>query len=266
MNDQIRAFCAQQKEWLQAELVAGQRQTTDDDDDQRATRVLSGLELASVSVGLYGRTVLELCSSNTTTATRLPAHKLTPGDEVELRSAATGSMTATTTTGVVSVVTDTSISIALGKGDLGQPPSNKKTENKKNKRNHSDSNTTTDDDDEQPYGPPPYTLVPTASVEVHRKMVAALDTLAQKGVDHPIAGPIVRALFEAVEDHHAVSLQPRISDAIDTGSATTTYMEHLDDSQREAIDFCLSSTSTTSAQPNSPSDTRLVSLIHGPPG
>ena len=59
---------------------------------------------------------------------------------------------------------------------------------------NTNSNDATDENDQhdgQLLGPPPYTLVPTSSIEVHKKLVAALDELQKHGVDHPHAGHVV---------------------------------------------------------------------------
>eukprot|EP00977_Amphora_coffeiformis_P006232 scaffold1341_cov178-Amphora_coffeaeformis.AAC.9 len=254
--DQIQAFCQQQKEWLEAELLVSeatsQQEATTTSEESRS-RVLTRLAISQVSVGLYGRTVIELAATTTATGDgvpRLPAHRFTSGDEVELRSAGNKKVTQ----GVISQVTDTSLAFAISNsGDNGNKKGTKA--NPKKKSGKQDSQDDEVDDSENPYGEPPFTLVPSSSVEVHRKMVVALNTLAHDGAGHAVAGPVVQALFDPF------SLQQQSHNNTAESSypeSTETFRQrlsnpHLDDSQVEAIQFAL--------QPH-----RVVSLIHGPPG
>lgn len=249
--DQISAFVNQQKEWLEAELHSSRQERAANGNNNGAeegrSRVLTGLEIAQVSVGLYGRTVIEVGVAATTGKSekaRLPAHRFTTGDEVELR--ASGGQGSTnkvrTTQGVVSLVTDACLAFAISGT----------TRDKKKKNNNRKNQDEDEDDQEQPYGEPPFTLVPSSSVEVHRKMVSALSTLAQQGAEHPQAGSVVRALFDPSSQQRSTTAPPIYAESLASFRARLCN-PNLDDSQVEAIQFAL--------QPH-----RVVSLIHGPPG
>ena len=260
----IREFVAEQKELLELELqsetdggeATSSTTTEQHNEEQRASHILSHLYASEVSVGLYGRTVVELSLWNSTnggssgsaggeaaaennhgSSDRLPAHRFTVGDEVEVRSKQRSSKRKFPG-GVISVVTDSSISIALF------PQRNEKSSKKKSQAS-SDAEEGEDDEDDL-VGPPPLSLVPKSSIEVHRKLVHALDILGSKGVDHPVAGHVVDAMFRVPHNLPSPS-----------ASASTTTEEpfnaRLDASQLEAISFALQSD-------------RPVSLIHGPPG
>jgi ATP-dependent RNA/DNA helicase IGHMBP2 len=233
MDGEIRSFVDQQKEWLAAELQASRDPT-----EEGRTQVLAHLQL-EVTVGLYGRTVLELGLSDL--HERLPAHRFTVGSEVEVRGSSQKKGQAVQ--GVVSCVTDTRIAVAVS-ATTGK-------QSKKQKKNQAEQD---DDDDDQdnPYGEAPFSLVPRSSVEVNRKLVAALTDLAQQGSAHAVAGGVVRALFTATQTTSAVSTPPSTSQETQTFRHQRLH-HNLDDSQVAAIQFCLS-------------PRHLVSLIHGPPG
>jgi ATP-dependent RNA/DNA helicase IGHMBP2 len=151
----------------------------------------------------------------------LPSHRFTTGDEVEIRAKTDKQ----SPSGVVSEVTDTSISIALF-------PS----------RNH---NQRMEEGDDEVLGPPPLSLLPKSSVEVHRKIGRALNDLETNGTNHPVSGAVIRALFEAPSPDHN-----------DNGIAAPVIRplnDQLDDSQLAAVAFCHT-------------NHRPVALIHGPPG
>mgnify|MGYP006386065841 CR=1 FL=1 len=202
MESVIRDFCRQQREWLDAELQS--------EGDGDRMNVLRQLQADEVSVGLYGRTVVRLtCITN---EGLLPAHQFTTGDEVEIRDKSDGYRPA----GVISEVTESSLSVAIF-------PSKR------------------EGDDDEAFDNPPFSLIPKSSIEVHRKLLAGLDELEAKGTDHPVAGKVVRALFEPVEGLPLPAEQAPLQ----------SFNTNLDSSQREAISFSLSS--------NLP-----ISLIHGP--
>lgn len=232
--DQIQAFCNQQKEWLEAELVSSRQETASSSTEEGRSRVLSGLNIAQVSVGLYGRTVVEVGVKDGGANDRLPAHRFTSGDEVELRG--NNGKANSSTQGVVSLVTETSLALAVSGSSKGKKKDKKKEANDDQ------------DDPDEPFGEPPFTLVPSSSVEVHRKMVAALSTLSQQGAQHPLAGAVVQALFEPKEMSSSL-----VSDESTEAFRKQLSNPNLDNSQIEAIQFAL--------QPE-----RVVSLIHGPPG
>ena len=149
MDGIIRAFVAQQREWLEVELHAEQEETATAASSRHGDSsslslqkqdVLHQLQVDSVTVGLYGRTVVRFtptttdASATTVTATKprkesagslslLPSHRFTTGDEVEIRTKQSKKNSSNNSpAGVVSAVTEDSISVALfpskRKGDL----------------------------------------------------------------------------------------------------------------------------------------------------
>jgi hypothetical protein len=99
--------------------------------------------------------------------------------------------------------------------------------------------------DDEVLGPPPLSLLPKSSVEVHRKIGRALNDLETNGTNHPVSGAVIRALFEAPSPDHN-----------DNGIAAPVIRplnDQLDDSQLAAVAFCHT-------------NHRPVALIHGPPG
>lgn len=249
----IRQFVAEQKELLDLELQSEQEQqvggltTTGTqqagNDEQRASHILGNLDASGVSVGLYGRTVVELTvwssnessskspssSSEQGSSALLSAHRFTVGDEVEIRSKQSSSGKKGYPGGVISAVSDTSVSVALFSST---------------KRGGGKSQQQEEQDDEDGVGEPPLSLLPKSSVEVHRKLIAALDRLEKHGIDHPIAGRVVEALFQADPSRDPTGNKPQ---------QNTPFNANLDESQRDAISFALQ-------------DDRRISLIHGPPG
>lgn len=237
MNHNISSFCEEQRQLLQLELQSESLGETsnsklNDSNDAPRSHVLHGLAVDHVSVGLYGRTVVTLHKSN---FSLLPAHRFTTGDEAEIRS----SNSKAGSVGVVSQVTDESIAVALFGGSIHK--SSKKNEKGKGKKQEDDK----DNDDNVLQGSPPFSLLPKSSIEVHHKLVTALNDLGKHGVDHPVAGTVIRSLFDASSNSSAeVSTRAHLPDE----------PTNLDASQREAISFALGG-------PNRP-----VALIHGPPG
>ena len=123
-------------------------------------------------------------------------------------------------------MTDTTLAFAVSSSRRGS----------KDKTNKKQSNEDDEDDDEQPYGEPPFTLIPSSSVEVHRKMVAALETLAAQQHDN-VAGQVVQALFDAQKQQSTAACN-------NNKQALTDFRQrlsnpNLDDSQVEAIQFAL---------------------------
>jgi ATP-dependent RNA/DNA helicase IGHMBP2 len=235
----IRQFVAEQRELLDLELQSEQEQEvglTQQGNDERASHILGNLDASGVSVGLYGRTVVELTAwsgesskaPSSSEGVLLSAHRFTVGDEVEIRSKQSAGKKRYPG-GVISAVSDTSVSVALFSS---------------NKRGGKSQQQQEGEDDEDGVGEPPLSLLPKSSVEVHRKLVAALERLERHGIDHPIAGRVVEALFQADPSRDPTGNKPRHN---------TPFNTNLDDSQLEAISFALQ-------------DDRRISLIHGPPG
>ena len=234
----VRDFVSSQRELLDLELKAEEeeeksiassvRNASKDgtsDDDERPSHVLCKLEASEISVGLYGRTMVTLIVLDGKGEALLPAHKFSVGDEVEIHSKQKSS-NSDDVGGVISTVTETSITIAL----FG-----KRT---------ADSGDKNDEDEEDNFlGAPPLAVIAKSSVEVHRKLINALDQLQTYGTDHPVAGSVVRALFGKSKSFPECKLIP-----------IETFNNDLDASQIEAISFALNSRE------------RPISLIHGPPG
>jgi hypothetical protein len=134
---------------------------------------------------------------------------------------------------VISAVCDSYISVALfQKSDKG-------------KKKSSDSKGEDDEGEDDGLSVPPLSVVPKSSVEVHRKMLQALETLERKGTDHPIAGRIVHAMFHADPTNDP---PPALK-----APMRQPFNSNLDESQLNAISFALQ-------------DDRRIALIHGPPG
>jgi superfamily I DNA and/or RNA helicase len=228
----IHNFVAEQRELLAAELkaeeeseqeiassLAKKKSTQSGDDDERASHVVGHLDVSLVSVGLFGRTVVTLATLNDPDRL-LPPHRLTTGDEVRIISKSDSSCVG----GVISVIDDTSISVAL----FGKHQETKDVEE--------------DEGETIVGGPPPFTVVPKTSVDVHNKMVRALEELARYGTGHPLAGRVIQAAFSP-PDSINITCFPEFE----------PFNSKLDESQLEAISFSLS-------------DNLAIGLIHGPPG
>ena len=278
---------AKQKELLQAELrseqgeeseVAGtghQRQKDSSSSEERPQNVLRGLRVESVTVGLYGRTVVHLESGSLVSGTHsssadvsdvlgdskepsagaptarsstgtggclLPSHRLTVGDEVEIlgRNGSSSSGRKRNGGGVICALDDATISIAL----FGQKRASTTT-------NGADASDDSGDDFGLGIGSPPFTVVPKSSAAVHRKMIDALDELSKAGADHDQAGAIIGAVFGGVDGDTRTTSTGQANPGSNI-SVKRRYNGDLDVSQDEAIDFTLGGGS--------------VGLIHGPPG
>jgi hypothetical protein len=260
----LQQFVAQQKRLLELELHADQEEgSIAGKDNDGGGFFLRNVDVVDTSVGLYGRTVVSFgqhasndggsdstkCNGGESRShPLLDAHRLTVGDEVEILPKNGKSSTSTKTKrvgGVVCAVDDYSISIAL------EDKKRQSSAEKKNiKKNESED---VDEDSDMLGGTPPYTLVPRSGVEVHQKMIVALDDLEKYGVNHPVAGNVILSAFEPnnrpLEADNELTTS-RIEELEKEYNLTTTKLDY---SQKEAIVFALNS--------NSP-----ISLIHGPPG
>jgi hypothetical protein len=272
LHGSIAAFCAQQRAWLELELQDEQEQKPvllsrnggsggpTEGQQLRSNTALSGLSVSDVSIGLYGRTVVQFVPSFDATVSSpsqlllLPAHRFTTGDEVEIRPQKSSRPSHTTAlSGVVSAVTDASLSVALF------PPSSKQ----KSLRSGGGGSDRTEgsNHEEEPFldvwdnSNGPFVILARSNVQVHRKLVLALSELETKGVDHAVCGRIVQALFDptshVVPAVATVNTPQRIEPTADAATVAAVSSSHLDASQQEAIAFALSS-----RQP--------LALIHGP--
>jgi hypothetical protein len=280
----IAAFCAQQRAWLELELQDEQDQKPvqlsqkggasaagggGGGSEGRSNTALQGLSVSDVSIGLYGRTVVQFVASCDATATKesssllllLPAHRFTTGDEVEIRPQKSSRSSSSSSSGVVSAVTDASLSVALF-------PQSSKQKSSRNGGGGGGNNEEESFLDLWDNNNGPFVILARSNVQVHRKLLSALSELETKGVDHAVCGRIIQALFDPTS--HAVPaatvnttdtsstavdinrepLQRAEPTASDAATATASS-SHLDASQQEAIAFALSS-----RQP--------LALIHGP--
>ena len=251
----LQQFISQQRRLLELELHA------DEEQDNASIRendgggfYLRNVDVIDTSVGLYGRTVISFGQTSTnngnngnsdTSKSLLAAHRLTAGDEIEILPKNKGAKSKQRVGGVVCAVDDYSISIALE--DKKRQSNNAKSSVKKNESED------IDEDSDMLGGSGPYTLVPRSGVEVHQKMMSALDQLEKHGVNHPIAGDIILSAFEPNNapigaDGEMPSV--RLEELEEECNLASTKLDY---SQKEAVVFALNS--------NAP-----ISLIHGPPG
>ena len=258
-------------------------------EEGRISRIIRNVQVQELSIGLMGRTVVTLVPSKGEISTSnyekdgqskknkevimMPSHRITVGDEVEIMSKVSSSSvnneqkhTAMNsapfskrkrrTGGVVSAVTDTSISIALYGNHHNHTSTSK--QNKNTDRADCDDDDDDDDDETQILGSPPLVIVPKSSVAVHKKMISILNKLKEHGENHDNAGSVIRSIFNPTSnnlnktinhDHHAIG---DVGNNNNPPREFTPFNPNLDESQIEAIQFCLKD------QP--------LSLIHGPPG
>ncbi len=274
----LQEFVSKQKRLLELELRSEEEGgPTDTLQNEDGGYVLRNLEVADTSIGLYGRTVVSFESTSrsiedsketdflekkiqkTTACLILPAHRLTVGDEVEIlpkngKGASLGSKESRgggnprRSVGVVSAVDDYTISVALSGGNIQNGSNNacQKQGGKVNKKEINES----DDDDNLLVGSPPYSLVPRSNVEVHHKMVFALEEMEKHGANHPIAGSIIMAAFEP-NSVNAVNMSQVRKDELE--QELNLSSSRLDHSQKEAVIFALESDCP-------------ITCLHGPPG
>jgi len=285
----LQEFVSEQKRLLELELRAEEDGSSDTkknphspkDDGRDGGYLLRNLDAIDTSVGLYGRTVMTFGtvassvpesseadndaakskgSKSQASSSLLQAHRLTVGDEVQIlpnngKGSSQSGKKSRHGGGVICAVDNVSISVALFGGDgdsrrrQQQQSSSEKVSTKKQARKNKDEDP--DDGGDILGGNPPFALIPKSNVEVHHKMVSALDDLQRQGVGHPIAGDIVMAAFEPNNPKHNTDLTRSRIEALE--SECNLSSTRLDYSQREAVVMALHS--------NSP-----INLIHGPPG
>lgn len=282
----LHDFVTQQKRLLESELRAeedevtvvqnnnanggGQQMRNDDGRNRDGGFFLRNIDIIDTSVGLYGRTVISFGSINepsisdndtsgssnksSSSSKLLPAHRLTVGDEVQiLPNNGKGFQKKASKGGVISAVDDMSISVALFNADSNRKQSSSDKSRSQTKKIQGKKNREDDDyvDDEMLGGNAPYSLIPQSNIEVHNKMLAALDQLAKHGVNHPIAGAIIMEAFETNNPKHNTEMSRSRIETLESECGLAS--SKLDYSQKEAIVMALYSKSP-------------ISLIHGPPG
>lgn len=271
----LHEFVSNQKRLLELELRAeedaGVDPTNKDDASRDGGFVLRNIDIIDTTVGLYGRTVVTFGnasqqqsvtdesatmttnknggrSSTSSSSHLLQAHRLTVGDEVQILpnngKGFQGKKKSRHIGGVVCAIDDVSISIALFSEDASSN-SKQSTAAKKwkkagskeiDERHHDD-----DGDGEMLGGNPPYALIPKSNIEIHQKMIAALDDLDKYGVDHPIAGSIVMAAFEPNKPMHSTTMTRSRIESLEL--ECNLESSRLDYSQREAVVMALHSDS-----------------------
>jgi hypothetical protein len=235
-NDNIHRFVKAQKELLELELQSQEEElkeatfsespkkgSANKEGEERASYALHKLQVADVSIGLYGRTVVTLESGapSTTaneggeqekkTETLLPAHKFTVGDDVEVRGPPNSDCETdnskigkhgASVRGVVCQVTNGSILIALSEkqGNKSRPQKASSSDKKQGTTNSNSTgsvNDNNDDDDNLPFDTSSSTIsvLATSSVEVHRKMMRSLEELQKDGTSHKTSSCIIQAMF-----------------------------------------------------------------------
>ena len=252
---------------------------------------VSNLQVSELSVGLYGRTVVTLTTTTQTTTTTaepetegsttrstsnnknknptqqqqplLPAHRFTTGDEVELR-AKNHQPHGSSLLGVVSLVTNSLLSVALfgnsnhstthhKSSGVDQSAHSSKQHNTKNKKKSQPQAEETSEYNHELLRPdgPALVLLPSRSIQVHKKYLQALQQLeqAEQRLDHPV----VRALFPHSDNDIQEPCVVKSSHQQHSSSPWQPLNPGLDESQQEAIQFALA-------------DNRPVCCIHGPPG
>jgi ATP-dependent RNA/DNA helicase IGHMBP2 len=287
-NSSIHKFVAKQRELLDLELRAEKEEgntasgiKNNGPNEGRRSRVLDRLEVSDVSVGLYGRTVIKLTpwsssssltllspeaksndagggasdeSSNSqqnnclSSSSLLQAHRFTVGNEVDIRAKGGNGNQKNAISGVICAVSEAWISVAISETSSKKGRGNNSINNG-SKKNIPLNDDESDNDETSILDSVPLTLVPRSSIEVHKKLVAALDRLEKHGEDHPIAGSIIRSVFATPDDGR----NSGSAGARDAPKKNACFNSSLDVSQREAIAFAL--------DPERP-----VALIHGPPG
>jgi hypothetical protein len=297
----IRQFCQEQRAWLSEELEASELRNNEprsgeggdgsdkinrDDDVGRSNR-LNRLTVSDISVGLYGRTVVRLAPLDSnrqkqdqhldaemettrplhlaSTTPLLPAHRFTTGDEVEIR--ASNQLKLNRWGAVVCEVSDTAISVALFGSNAKKVPKAPRPSNRTTAKVKDSNHDGTENDDDGVHRLMDYdgslTLIPQSSVEVHKKLLSAIDELDQCGTDHPIAGSVIQAVFDLdyVASISSISHQPNTiscnTDDRESDLFISPSVRKLNQSQQEAVRFALGL--GTGAQPT----TQPVSLIHG---
>jgi ATP-dependent RNA/DNA helicase IGHMBP2 len=279
--------------------------TNKQEEGTRSSRILRNLQVDHLGVGLLGRTVVQFIpasdshsqasdsrmeeeddddnkngtkkDSSSRSLSLLPAHRLTVGDEVEIvtklsqvkssevASSSSSSSSKRNKAGVISEVTDTSISIALydnnSNHNHNHNQSHRKEKGKSDRKGKGKIKSgAADDPDNSEQGMDlvggGWILVPRSSIQVHQKMLRVLDRLGKHGVNHDIAGRVIASIFENVPPDDPDSAENKSCSYSGSGSGGTEFTPfnpNLDESQTDAIQFALHG-----QQP--------VSLIHGPPG
>jgi hypothetical protein len=271
----LQEFVSNQKRLLELELRSEEDASVgkkDDDAGRDGGFFLRNIDVINTSVGLYGRTVvafgnvafqqlvdsLENTNTNSNSSESsnlLQAHRLTVGDEVQILPnngrGFQGGKKSKHFGGVICAVDNVSISVALFGGDADSRRQSETSVKKRGKKANKEDDEPCDDDSELLGGNPPYALIPKSNVEVHQKMMIALDELQKHGVSHPVAGDIVMAAFEPNYSTHNSGITRSTIEALE--SECNLASSRLDYSQREAVVMALHA--------NSP-----IYLIHGPPG
>lgn len=256
----------------------------------------------------------------------LPAHRLTVGDEVEIvtklsqipsqsnentHDGSSHKKRGNNRGGVISQVTETSISIALYENNNShhyqqynnsndKQPQQKKSKLKGKKTKENANKDTDMDDHMKELSGGGWILVPKSSIQVHKKLLNALDQLKKFGANHDIAGRIIANVFQEDHDHEvdpgnesrsgATSIRSRHVDSIGDGDGDSDgedtdeardgdhwkqtessfswkpFNQNLDTSQKEAIQHALNINHASASSSSNYQHQHPITLIHGPPG
>ena len=152
----ISDFVVEQKELLNLEVEADSNEQNTSS-DERAAHILANLEASDISVGLYGRTVVQLTLFNNEKSSiepLLPAYRFTVGHEVQIKKRNQKD----NPTGVISAVSDSFINVALFQNSKNHQGTNDKRKSKK------EDGKDEEDDQIDILNQPPLQLVPMSSI------------------------------------------------------------------------------------------------------
>lgn len=215
LEEKIHRYVENQKRLLELELRSEEDEADDSFVDARGGHIIRNLKMDHISVGLIGKTVVHFVNGDDENPI-LPTHRFAVGDEVEVlfkQSDYIDKKRKKSSGGVLCQITDTSISLSL----------------------FDNSNS------DEIYFDGLVCIVPGSSTEVHKKMLRGLDELQRAGGDHEYCGKVIDAIFNPSGDLYHVNYPEFIP-----------FNKNLDESQKQAIAFCLGS--------------EPITLIHGPPG
>lgn len=173
------------------------------------------LVVDGVVTGLYGKTVITF--TNRIVGQDIPAHSLSSGDIVEVKETNNDTAEAKDYSGVVTNVKQGSIAVAFSESG----------------------------EEIQLHGISTYNLIKLANDVTYKRLKSALDFLASGPTS-----PLLNVLFGVCEPSTPhQTFHPKL---IDSNEKLQFLNQNLDQSQREAVEFCLKQ--------------REIGIVHGPPG
>ena len=178
----IHAFVHRQKELLTLDLKSETSETINNTEKRNSSDILRNVQIQNVSVGLYGRTVLQLANCDDPDKL-LPSHTIKVGDDVEIIHKSISRRS-----GVVCSISETFIEVAM----FGS-----------------------NNDSEEDGLDGTLSVVPRSSADVHNKLLKALEDLDKCGVNHPICGKVINRCFQQESDADCSTL-PAITTPFNT--------------------------------------------------